>query len=104
MKIKDLDEGIKRYLRPFYNFYLKIVWMLSRRLNKTEIINEPLRLHLGCGPVDAPGYINVDIRPYPHIDHLSLAYPLNNFQTDKYDLVYASHILEHFQELMPLTF
>jgi SAM-dependent methyltransferase len=53
-------------------------------------------LHLGCGMIDAPGFINVDLLDAPHI-HLQTAVDnLSVFADESVDLVYASHCLEHF--------
>lgn len=52
-------------------------------------------LHLGCGCVILPRFINLDIREEEGIDKVSLVYPID-YDNDKFDLVYASHVLEHF--------
>jgi SAM-dependent methyltransferase len=55
-----------------------------------------LRLHLGCGTIDAPGFVNVDLLDAPHV-HLQR--PLDDLSTlpdDSVDFVYACHCLEHF--------
>lgn len=53
-------------------------------------------LHIGAGStILPPPFENLDIRPAPGIDHEQPAYPLT-FTDDKFDLVYASHVLEHF--------
>lgn len=52
-------------------------------------------LHLGCGCVILPGFINLDIRDGNGIDKTSLVYPID-YDNDTFDLIYASHVLEHF--------
>ena len=52
-------------------------------------------LHLGCGCVILPSFINLDIRDEEEINKVSLVYPID-YDNDKFDLVYASHVLEHF--------
>lgn len=53
-------------------------------------------LHIGCGDVILPKpFENLDTREIPGVDHVSDAYPLN-FENDTFDLVYSSHVLEHF--------
>lgn len=54
-----------------------------------------LRLHLGCGNVLLPGFINMDIREEVGPDKISLVYPID-YDNSMFDMVYASHILEHF--------
>lgn len=54
-----------------------------------------VRLHLGCGDIAAPGFINVDARPAPHVHYVRDVTDLSIFADDSVDLVYASHVLEH---------
>jgi predicted SAM-dependent methyltransferase len=56
----------------------------------------PQRLHLGCGDRYIPGFLHVDIRPLPHVDIVSGLDALPMFGDATADLVYASHVLEHF--------
>lgn len=59
-------------------------------------------LHLGCGCVLLPGFINLDIRDEEGIDKVSLVYPID-YDNDTFDLVYASHVLEHFPRKQTLN-
>ena len=52
-------------------------------------------VHLGCGEIDSPGYVNVDAQPAPHIHYVSDVTDLSMFPADHADLVYACHVLEH---------
>ncbi len=52
-------------------------------------------IHLGCGVIDSPEFINVDGRTFPHIHHVSDVCTLPMFKPDFADLIYACHILEH---------
>lgn len=65
--------------------------------DNTIIKNDKLYLHLGCGETIIPEFINLDIRENKNdeIDKLSLVYPLD-FSDNTFELVYSSHILEHF--------
>lgn len=53
-------------------------------------------LHIGCGKVNSPEFINVDALPYPHVhvvtDRIT---ELDSFADESVDLVYMCHILEH---------
>jgi predicted SAM-dependent methyltransferase len=53
-------------------------------------------LHIGCGEVAAPGYINIDARRLPHV-HFVLhdLRDLDWVPERSVDLVYLSHVLEH---------
>ena len=56
----------------------------------------PVKLHLGCGPRFIPGFVHVDVQPYPHIDLVSDVARLDRIADASVDLIYASHVLEHF--------
>lgn len=54
-------------------------------------------LHIGCGNVILPKpFENLDARDGEGVDHLGEAYPLD-FADETFDLVYSSHVLEHFK-------
>lgn len=59
-------------------------------------MNELKYLHIGCGNVILPPpFENLDSRKIEGVDHISQADKLP-FKDDCYDLVYSSHVLEHF--------
>ena len=54
-------------------------------------------LHIGCGNCILPApFENLDIRKADGVHHVSKAFPLS-FDNNTFDLVYASHVLEHFR-------
>lgn len=57
---------------------------------------QPTRLHIGCGSRIIPGFINIDIQDYPHVDHLTSAEKLDFAEDVSVDLIYSSHVLEHY--------
>lgn len=56
-------------------------------------------IHLGCGEIDSPEFINIDSRFFPHIHHIHNVEYLPMFKDEFADLVYASHTLEHISML-----
>lgn len=52
------------------------------------------KLHLGCGKVYLPGWTNVDIFSNSKADEYADVTALP-YEKESYDLIYASHILEH---------
>jgi predicted SAM-dependent methyltransferase len=53
-------------------------------------------LHIGCGNVILPKpFENLDGRELDGVNHIGPVYPLN-FEDETFDLVYSSHVLEHF--------
>jgi predicted SAM-dependent methyltransferase len=55
-----------------------------------------LNLHIGCGNINHPKFINIDGLPAPHIHHVRAINDLSIFKDETVDLIYASHCLEHF--------
>jgi predicted SAM-dependent methyltransferase len=55
-----------------------------------------LKLHVGCGDRFIPGFAHIDIMDSPHIDHCCSIDKLHEFADNTVDLIYASHVLEHF--------
>jgi predicted SAM-dependent methyltransferase len=59
-------------------------------------VTSPVRLHLGCGDKYITGFVHVDVLPYDHVDHIAKVDSLDFVDDQSVDLIYASHLLEHF--------
>lgn len=55
-----------------------------------------LRLHLGCGAIDHPGFVNIDGIDRPHVHYVQSLTRLNRFRDGTVAFIYTSHTLEHF--------
>lgn len=55
-----------------------------------------LKLHVGCGPKYIPGFVHLDALAAEHVDYVGKAEELDMFDDGSVELIYASHILEHF--------
>lgn len=55
-----------------------------------------MKLHVGCGSIHIPGYINIDIRYLPNVDVVDNAKFLRKFENKGVEEIYACHVLEHF--------
>ncbi len=65
----------------------------------------PVRLHLGCGPVRASGWINADTRPLPTVDVVCDLRRRLPFADCSFDCAVAMHVLQDLAwcELGPAT-
>jgi predicted SAM-dependent methyltransferase len=61
-----------------------------------QLKDEAVNLHLGCGSVNHPKFINIDGLPAPHIHYVRAIDDLSPFRDNSVDLIYACHCLEHF--------
>ncbi len=59
-------------------------------------MNDTVKVHLGCGSVNIPGFINIDIDNLPHIKYQVDIRDLDVFSDNSVDLIYSSHSLEYF--------
>ena len=57
--------------------------------------NGKIYVHLGCGDIASPEFINVDASPASHIHYVCDVKDLSVFPDDYCDMVYACHVLEH---------
>jgi len=55
-----------------------------------------LKLHIGCGTKKINGYVNIDCRYLPTVDEIQNAELLRSYKQNTVDVLYASHVLEHF--------
>jgi len=53
------------------------------------------KLHIG-GKVATPGWEIINAIPGSYVDHLGNANDLSRFPKDCFDVIYASHVVEHF--------
>ena len=71
---------------------------LKRLFIRPQLPQNPdgkILIHLGCGDIASPEFINVDARPAPHVHYVRDVTDLSIFSDDYADLVYACHLLEH---------
>jgi predicted SAM-dependent methyltransferase len=60
------------------------------------------KVHVGCGPVALPGWLNVDNQPYPAVDQLLDVTKEWPFEDVKY--IFAEHFIEHLSYQQAVAF
>ena len=82
------------------NLELKICWAkIGRSFVRPPfpiLENSSINLHLGCGSVVHPKFVNVDLVPAPHVHYVRSIDDLSPFEDNTVSLIHASHCLEHF--------
>lgn len=82
-------------MRILLGKFLRLFW----RPSLPRLPNGEVRLHLGCGKIDHPGFVNIDAIPRRHVHYVQAVDRLARFGDASVDLVYACHVLEHFGHL-----
>lgn len=92
LKTRDLLHSIRIRIRR------KIIRNQWKKLIKRHPTrsHEKILLHIGCGDIDAPGFINIDARKKSHV-HIVTAnlFELDNIPDNVAHMIYMSHVLEH---------
>jgi predicted SAM-dependent methyltransferase len=55
----------------------------------------PAKIHFGCGEIADSRFINVDARPFPHVDYVTNSPFMPALQWGCAELIYACHVFEH---------
>jgi predicted SAM-dependent methyltransferase len=73
------------------------VSLIRRKISSPQIkdLKGKVCIHLGCGMVNDPGFINVDFLPLNHVHYVHDVKDLSFFSDNFADLIYACHVLEH---------
>ena len=105
--IRKLKKLVPATFRNKYR-HLWRIWCQYTQMRTAQIVqsfrepdlptnqNNKVNLHLGCGNINHPEFINIDVLPLPHIHYVRRIDNLKIFKTETVDLVYACHCLEHF--------
>ena len=87
--------AVRRLQKSVRDLARKILW--KARLGRYPKTADGKRLlHIGCGDINSPGFINLDARAMPHVHIVSRnIFKLDMIPNDSLDMVYMSHVLEH---------
>lgn len=92
MKIsKIILIKIKLFVRSKLHYAKRVFFKPKLPKNK----NGKVLLHLGCGEINSPEFINIDTRPFSHVHCISDITKLSVFCDNYADLIYACMVLEH---------
>lgn len=92
-----MGRALPPWLQSFAFHSRQWLGVLKRRVFAKPLTKTAAtRLHLGCGPIDVPGFTNIDGVDRPHVHFVQSITDLSRFSTSSMDFVYTSHTLEHF--------
>jgi predicted SAM-dependent methyltransferase len=92
-KIKYILKVCQKYFQYFHRanqHYDKPVPVYTKPLDVG------LKVHLGAGPINIQGWVNIDARSDLHIHLQSDGFDLNEFVDGALSEIYMCHVLEHF--------
>ena len=86
-------KKIKSFLHRYGSFL--------KNMNKPEVIYPKqqtggLKIHLGAGPINIQGWVNVDARDDDHVHLVAKGFELAEFSDGTISEIYMCHVLEHF--------
>lgn len=96
----NIPAGIRSLVRPAYNYLLPFYSIFHRFLVTPQIIRKNRKkivrmLEIGPGPKRLDGFETLNVIAGLEVDYvLDAAKPLP-FESGSFDLIYASHVLEH---------
>ncbi len=105
---QDLAKKVQSTYAAFFNQRSGLIESESFKENSIHDDAMPdsgVKLHLGCGNIKIPDFINVDIdQNLSAVDVVDDITELNKFSIDSASLIYACHVLEHFNhnEILPI--
>lgn len=83
-----------------FNLNIRIVCAKLKRQffrpNLSKLETTGINLHLGCGSLNHPKFINIDGLPAFHIHYVRAIDNLSPFKDNSVNFIYACHCLEHF--------
>ena len=95
---KYIPDWSKPILSSIYRDAKLALERIKRRLHPQSLPKNSdgkVYIHIGCGEINAPGFINVDAIPLSHVHYVQEVEDLSIFPNKSADLIYASHVLEH---------
>lgn len=91
-------QQIRFGINMIFKFWGKFrgLFQLSSRNNHYFSISDKPKLHIGCGPINLPGWINIDARSFEHVHIVTDKIDLHQFADNSIGEIYLCHVLEHF--------
>jgi predicted SAM-dependent methyltransferase len=88
-KVNAAKDAAVRLLYPAISANSRIG--LAKKLRS----HSPLWIHFGCGEISDRRFINVDARPFSHVDYVTKSPLMQAIPEHSADLLYACHVFEH---------
>lgn len=86
---------LTRIWSKFKKLQNSLLFKGSPPIYTTKRING-LKIHVGSGPINLQGWVNIDARPASHIHLTSEGFSLKEFADGEIEEIYMCHVLEHF--------
>jgi predicted SAM-dependent methyltransferase len=106
---KFISPNLRVKLQPIKPIKLEIETILGKmtrqiiRPDLPRLEDGSVNVHLGCGYVNHPAFVNIDGLPLSHVHYIRPIDNLSCFKDNSVDLIYACHCLEHFSHTKVYT-
>ena len=88
---------VGRIISMTRNSGLWVLATMKRVILRSEIRKRrELHIHFGCGNINDARFLNIDARPFYHVDFVTRSPMLRPFGNGSADSIYACHVFEHF--------
>jgi predicted SAM-dependent methyltransferase len=95
--------GLRSRIRNSYKLsrtldsFSKVAISIQRRaVLPAKLKQGELNIHFGCGDIAAPRFLNVDARPFQHVDYVTPSPFMSAIPKETASSIYACHVFEHF--------
>jgi predicted SAM-dependent methyltransferase len=92
---KRRDRNSGSYINRLRDAYRWLRWFIVHPRPIASV--EKVLLHVGCGLINDPDFINIDAYPYPHVHCVRDIRSPRMWNDGGADLIYACHVFEHLE-------
>jgi len=94
--LRNIVLRLSRKLKTIFLYLFCREWSGLSKPIYPDKSGSGLRIHLGAGPINIQGWVNIDACDGPHIHMQTSGFDLKEFSDGAVSEIYMCHVLEHF--------